>query len=209
MNQHKLTQPDLETNTTRATIQILLLVVVTLFLAVPALAQAPDSALPETTSGSSGGPASQPMASRSKFAVFIDAGVAVPHGDFNVFFDPGFSLNAGLEYMVTSQFSAVGTFGYHRFSSFFDDHVNLYQVSGNGKFYLVDDTKKVRPFVNGGVGAYVTDSATVHFGGNVGAGVLYEVTPSFGLQGSYNFHIFNTFSNLKYSSVQGGVRFRF
>jgi hypothetical protein len=64
-------------------------------------------------------------------------------------------------------------------------------LSGNAKVYLVDESNKFRPFVNGGVGAYVTDSATTHFGGNVGGGVLYEVTPNFGIQGSYNFHIFS------------------
>jgi hypothetical protein len=195
MNQHKLTQ----------TIQILLLVFFTLVLAVPALAQAPNPAPSETTSS----PASQPASSGSKFAVFGDVGVNVPHGDLNIFFDPGISVNAGVEYMITSQFSAVGTLGYNGFSRFFGGHTSLYQVSGNGKFYLVDESSKVRPFVNGGVGAYVTDSGTVNFGGNVGGGVLYEATPHFGVQGSYNFHLFSAGSNFKYSTVQGGVRFRF
>jgi len=195
MNQHKLTQ----------TIQILLLVFFTLVLAVPALAQAPNPAPSETTSS----PASQPASSGSKFAVFGDVGVNVPHGDLNFFFDPGISVNAGVEYMITSQFSAVGTLGYNGFSRFFGGHTSLYQVSGNGKFYLVDESSKVRPFVNGGVGAYVTDSGTVNFGGNVGGGVLYEATPHFGIQGSYNLHIVSSGSNVYYSTVQGGVRFRF
>jgi len=199
MNQHKLTHRDL-------TIQFLLLVFFTFVLAVPALAQAPNPAPAETTTGSA---ASQPASSGSKFAIFGDVGVAVPHGDFNIFFDPGVSVNAGVEYMITSQFSAVGTLGYNRFSNFFSGHTNLYQVSGNGKFYLVDESSKVRPFVNGGLGAYVTDSGTAHFGGNVGGGVLYEATPHFGIQGSYNFHLFSAGTNFKYSTVQGGVRFRF
>ena len=207
MNQHKLTHRDLETR--RSTIQFLLLVIFTLVLAVPALAQAPNPAPAETTTGSAGSPASQPASSGSRFAVFGDVGVNVPHGDLNIFFDPGVSVNAGVEYMITSQFSAVGTLGYNRFSTFFGGHASLYQVSGNGKFYLVDESSKVRPFVNGGVGAYVTDSGTVHFGGNVGGGVLFEVTPKVGVQGSYNFHIFSAGSNFKYSTVQGGVRFRF
>lgn len=179
MNLQKLTQPN-------RTLQSLLFVLCTLLIATPALAQ--DS---------------------SKFAVFGDAGVAVPHGDISTFLDPGISVNAGLEYMITKQFSAEGTFGYHRFSTFFGDASHVYQLSGNGKFYFVDDSSKVRPFINGGVGAYVTDSATVHFGGNVGGGVLYEMTPKFGIQGSYNFHAFSAGSGVHFSSVQGGVRFRF
>jgi outer membrane protein with beta-barrel domain len=156
------------------------------------------------------GSTSQPDPDLSKFAVFGDAGVAIPHGDLSTFLDPGFSVNTGLEYMITTQFSAEGIFGYHRFSnSFFSGHTNLYQLSGNGKFYFVDHSSKVRPFVNGGVGAYVTDSGTAHFGGNVGGGVLYEATPRFGLEGSYNFHAFSAGTALKFSTVQGGVRFRF
>ena len=145
----------------------------------------------------------------SKFAVFVDAGAALPHGDISFFLDPGFSLNAGLEYMITTQFSAEGTFGYHRFSSFFGGDTSVYQLSGNGKFYFVDDSTRLRPFVSGGVGLYVTDSATTHFGGNIGAGVLYEVTPKFGIKGAYNFHAFTAGNGARFSTVQGGVRFRF
>ena len=57
----------------------------------------------------------QPGSARSNFAVFGDIGVSVPHGDFNIFFDPGFSVNTGLEYMITSQFSVEGSLGYHQF----------------------------------------------------------------------------------------------
>lgn len=200
MNQQELTHMDLETSTR----QIFLLVLLTLFLTIPALAQAPDPAPPAEPTGSS------PQAtSRSHFAVFGNVGVAVPHGDLSIFTDPGFTANAGLEYIITPQFSAEGFLGYHRFSNFFSGHTNLYQVSGNAKFYLVDETSRVRPFVNGGVGDYVTDSGTSHFGGNVGGGVLFEVTPKFGVQGSYNFNIFRAGTNFKFSTLQGGVRWRF
>lgn len=145
----------------------------------------------------------------SNFAVFGDFGVAIPHGDFSDFFDPGFSLNAGVEFMITSQFSAEGIFGYHRFGTFFGGSVDFFQLSANGKFYLVDESSRVRPFVKGGIGAYVSNSGTARFGGNVGGGVLFEVTPRVGIQGSYNFHAVNTDPNLRFSTVQGGVRFRF
>ena len=145
----------------------------------------------------------------SNFAVWFTAGAAIPHSDLSFFLDPGFSVNGGLEYMITPQFSVEGVFGYHRFSAFFDDAAGLYQVSGNAKFYLVDEESSVRPFVNGGVGAYITDSATTHFGGNFGGGVLFEVTPHFGVQGAYNFHVFSFGDSARFSTVQGGVRFRF
>lgn len=151
----------------------------------------------------------QPGSDRSNFAVFGDIGVSVPHGDFNIFFDPGFSVNTGLEYMFTSQFSVEGNLGYHQFQRFFGGHTSLYQVSGNGKFYLVDESSNLRPFVNGGVGLYVTDAATTHFGGNIGGGVLYEVTPHFGFEGRYNFHAVSAGFGLRFSTAQGGVRWRF
>ena len=164
------------------------------------------------TAASATNSSSQAASDLSNFAVFGNVGVTLPHGDFSTFADPGFSFNAGLEYMITSQFSVEGILGFHRFKQFpgfFGDHTNLYQVSANGKFYFVDESSKVRPFVNGGVGVYVTDAATAHFGGNVGGGVLYEATPHFGIQGSYNLHIVSSGSNVHYSTVQGGVRFRF
>lgn len=163
----------------------------------------------EITSKNSGGSSSQPASDLTHFAVFGDVGVTVPHGDFNLFVDPDFSANVGLEYIITSQFSAVGTLGYHRFSTFFDEHATLYQVSGNAKFYLVDESSNVRPFVNGGIGLYVTDSGSTHFGGNVGGGVLFNVTEHVGIQGSYNFHAVSIGDTIKFSTVQGGIRFRF
>jgi hypothetical protein len=193
MDHRKLTRRNLKT----LRLQILLLVSLIPLLAIAGLAQSTSSSSPQSASD------------RSKFAVFGNVGVTVPHGDLNIFVDPSFSLNTGLEYMITPQFSAEGTLGYHRFSTFFGDNANLYQVSGNGKFYLVDESSKVRPFVNGGVGAYVTDAATTHFGGNVGGGVLYEATPHFGITAAYNFHIFSAGANTKYSTLQGGVRWRF
>ena len=174
----------------RPTPQILLLVLFTLSLAFPALGQTNSD--------------------RSKFAVFVDAGVAVPHGDISTFLDPGFSLNTGLEYAIAPQFSAEGIFGYHRFSTIFSGNTNLYQLSGNGKFYFVDESTKLRPFVDGGVGAYVIDSGTAHFGANVGGGVLYEVSRKVGVKGSYKFHnVFTSGANTRFSTVQLGVRFRF
>ena len=204
MDHRKLTRRNLKT----LRLQILLLVGLIALLAIPGLAQE-TSRMNATTSSSSSSP--QPASDRSKFAVFGNVGVTVPHGDLNIFFDPSFSANVGLEYMITSQFSAEGTLGYHRFStpSIFHDHANLYQVSGNAKFYLVDESSKVRPFVNGGVGVYVTDAAQAHFGGNVGGGVLYEATPHFGVTAAYNFHAFSAGSNTRFSTVQGGVRWRF
>lgn len=162
------------------------------------------------TEHSGGGQGGTSTSDRSNFAVFGDVGAALPHGSFGNAFNTGFSVNTGLEYMFNSNFSAVGTFGYNRFPFVISSiHTDIYQVSANAKGYLTTPPNKLRPFVNGGVGAYVFSSATVRFGGNIGGGLLYEITPKWGVQGSYNYHIINTSGTVRYSTLQGGVRFRF
>jgi hypothetical protein len=148
--------------------------------------------------------------SPNKLAVFLDLGAGIPHGTFSNFFNPGFSFNAGLEYMINPHFSAEGIFGYHHFPGKVSSSVNLYQISANSKAYFTAPPNNVRPFVNGGVGAYKFSPGSTRFGGNLGVGVLYEVTPRFGLQGSYNFHMVNTPGTAtRFSTLQGGVRFVF
>lgn len=197
--------------------KLIVLVIFTFLLAVPALAQTNNATnslftRPATHKKTKKSSTAQSASDLSNFAVFGDVGVAVPHGDLSIFLNPGFNVNAGLEYMFTSQFSVEGTLGYNRFSnefSFFGGNTSLYQLSANAKFYLVDESTKLRPFVNGGVGDYVSNAGQSHFGGNVGGGVLYEVTRKVGIQGKYNLHIFSAGSTTYYSTVQGGVRFRF
>jgi len=143
-----------------------------------------------------------------KFAVFLDVGAGIPHGTFGNFFNTGFSLNTGLEYIATSHFSVEGIFGYHRFPAKITGDLNLYQFSVNGKAYLTSGT--LRPFVDGGVGAYKFSPGPTKFGGNVGGGVLYSLTSRVGLEGVYNFHVINTpGAATKFSTLQGGIRFVF
>ncbi|MEA2174019.1 MAG: lysyl endopeptidase [Blastocatellia bacterium] len=148
--------------------------------------------------------------SPNKLAAFLDLGAGIPNGTFSNAFKTGISFNAGLEYLITPYVSAEGIFGYHRFPGTIAGHANLYQFSANAKVYLIPAPNKFRPFVNGGIGAYKFGSGSSHFGANVGGGVLYELTPRFGLQGSYNFHNVNTpVSATRFSTLQGGVRFVF
>jgi len=150
------------------------------------------------------------QAGQGRFALFLDAGAGIPHGTFSNAFNTGFSLNAGLEYILTSRFSAEGIFGYHHFPAKVGSAVDLYQFSGNGKFYLTSGGP-FRPFMNAGIGGYdFTPGGGTHFGGNVGAGVLREFGPHWGLQASYNFHAVNTpGAATKFSTAQLGIRFVF
>ncbi len=149
-----------------------------------------------------------PCGGSHKFAFFLDAGGNFPHGTFSQAFDPGFSLNTGLEYTLASHFSVEGIFGYHHFPGQITPALNAYQFSANGKVYLT--TGKFQPFVNSGVGGYKFSPGSTYFGGNVGAGVLYNFTSRFGLQASYNFHVVKTpVEATKFSTFQGGIRFVF
>ena len=66
-----------------------------------------------------------------------------------------------------------------------------------------------RPFINAGIGVYNVDPGdNTRAAANAGAGVLYELTPSFGIEGVYNFHFIRA-ETLSFSTVQVGVRFAF
>ncbi len=147
--------------------------------------------------------------SGGKFAAFLDLGANFPQGNFGNVSNDGFSLNAGLEYIVTSHFSAEGIFGYHYSPLKLGGNENIYQFSVNGKAYLIT-AGNIHPFINGGIGGYAFSPGSAHFGGNVGAGVLFTLTPRWGIRGSYNFHAVSTpGSTTQFSTLQGGLRYVF
>lgn len=149
----------------------------------------------------------------NRWAVFFDAGAGIPHGTFGSAFNTGFSLNTGLEYLLTSYASVEGIFGYHHFPGTITSDLNVYQFSANAKLYWRTYTwggHPVRLFVNFGPGGYKFGSGSTYGGGNVGAGLLYEFRPTIGLQGSYNLHAFNGPAGAtEFSTFQGGIRFVF
>jgi hypothetical protein len=143
-----------------------------------------------------------------KVAVFFDAGVGIPHGTFSSAFNTGFSLNAGLgvhrhESLLGRRNLWLPPLSRQR-RQFFES----YQFSANGKVYLTCGGS-LRPFVNVGIGGYKLSPGSTYFGGNFGAGVLKELTPHWGLQASYNFHVVNTPGAATISTIQGGIRFVF
>jgi hypothetical protein len=164
-----------------------------------------------TAVGESGGGGGGGGTQVGKFAVFLDLGANFPQGSFSGHFKNGFSLNAGLEYIAASHLSLEGIFGYHYAPAKAGGSLNIYQFSGDAKYYIT--TGNIRPFINGGIGGYAFSPGSTHFGGNVGGGVLFTPAsfgPHWGLQGSYNFHAVNTpLSTTQFSTFQGGVRYAF
>ena len=150
---------------------------------------------------------------KKRFAFFGGLGINFPHGDFNTDFNSGVSTQLGFEYRFTNRVSAEGTFGYDRFQSVFAPaHLNLYRGSGNVKFYPVIGTFQLGVFGGGGVYHFTFGGGggETHGGVNIGAVAEYRINTSVSLESTYNFHnVFTSGSSTRFSTVQGGVRFRF
>ena len=149
-------------------------------------------------------------ASEKRWGLSLHAGGSFPHGNFGNLFDPGFNFGLDLEYRVNDNFSVEGIYTFHRFNSdlLLLDDLNLHQFSLNGKAYA--STAPVKPFFNFGAGAYKFDPGNTRGGVNVGGGLQFNLTPTFAVEGAYNFHnVFTSGSHTRFSTVQGGVRFRF
>ena len=148
-----------------------------------------------------------------RWGLSLHGGISIPHGNFNNVFDPGPNIGVDLEYRFNPRFSLEGIYTYHRFrgetfGTFNVDDLDLHVLSINGKVY--GSSSPVRPFFNFGAGAYKFDPGSTHSGLNAGGGVQFDVTPTVALDAMYNFHnVFTPGSNTRFSTVQGGVRFRF
>ena len=154
-------------------------------------------------------PIRQLVKPKRRYAVFGGIGGNFPTGNFNTFFDPGISTHLGFEYRFTNRIAAEGTFGYDRFqAAFTPTHLNLFRGSGNLKFYPVIGTFQLGVF--GGGGIYHFNSGGTHGGLNIGAVGEIRLNTTFSIESTYNFHtVFTSGSNTRYSTLQGGVRFRF
>ena len=148
-----------------------------------------------------------------RWGLSLHGGVSIPHGNLNSVFNPGPNVGVDLEYRINSMFSLEGIYTFHRFNGetfgpFTIPDLNVHQVSVNGKVY--GSSSPWRPFVNFGGGVYNFNTATTRGGLNVGGGLQFDVTPNVAVDAMYNFHnVFTSGSNTQFSSVQGGVRFRF
>jgi opacity protein-like surface antigen len=158
-------------------------------------------------------------ADEKRWGLSLHAGGSIPHSDFSNIFSTGPNFGVDLEYRLSNQLSLEALYTFHRFRGkdfgvISVDDINLHQFSGNVKAF--GGSGSVRPFINGGGGVYHFDFGGGGGGGdtrggvNIGGGLQFNLTPTFAVEGSYNFHnVFTSGPNVKFSTVQGGVRFRF
>jgi hypothetical protein len=169
---------------------------------------------------SGGGPKPPDVGDFKHWGLSLHAGASIPHGNFSNFTHIGPNVGVDLEYRFNPVFSLEGIYTYHRFSgdkitipvfgTFHFPPLNLHQLSVNGKIYGGAPAASVRPFINFGGGAYVFNSGSVHGGLNIGGGLQFTVTPNFAVDTMYNFNnVFTSGVGLRFSTLQGGVRFRF
>jgi hypothetical protein len=140
---------------------------------------------------------------------FVDGGANFPHGSFSNAIDGRWSLNAGFERELSANWSIEGTAGHHRFDSLFVSNPHIWQLSLGGRRYF--GVSPLRPFINASLGAYRFDPGnTTKGGGEVGAGILYELSPKLSIEGLWNDHaIKGNPSNVTFSTLQLGLRFAF
>jgi hypothetical protein len=145
------------------------------------------------TTGGGGG-------SSGQWRFFVDAGINDPDAAIN----GKFSINAGIERMITSNWSVEGILGYHTFDGAFVDP-DIWQLSANAKYFF--GTTAFRPFVNGGVGIYRVDPPDdTEFGFNAGAGLLYQFNAKWGVEGVFNMH---STDPVDWWTLQAGLRWSF
>ena len=143
------------------------------------------------------------------WAINAKVGLNYPHSNFGNIVDSGLSLNLGLEYFWSPAISYEAILGFHSF----DDKglgtdLDISQFSLNARYYFAP--RVVRPYVNGGVGGYKLDPGSTELGYNVGVGIQYDITSSFLLEVSYNYHdIDATTPDPKFSTLQIGGSYLF
>jgi hypothetical protein len=163
--------------------------------------EVPEGEIPDvdvTVDGVSVGGGSQPPAS-SKHAhrLFIGAG---PHFGGSIISGVDWSINGGLECLLSPLWSFEGILGYHT-----RNNADLWQLSAGAKRYF--GSGPWRPFVNAAVGAYRIDPGnSTKAGVSLGAGILYDLSQKTAVEAAWNRHIVH---NANFSTVELGVRFAF
>jgi hypothetical protein len=160
--------------------------------------------------GAGGGGSGGGAGSLSHFEATFDLGGAFPMGNFGNAANPSISIGGGFDYRFSHMLSAGIYVGHDRFSL----------KAGGGDSFVTHVSPEVRvtaplgfvrPFAQAGVGVYVPGpGGSAHFGWNLGGGLDHWLAPHVGVEAVYNFRqVDGNAGTLNYSTVRGGLRFRF
>lgn len=144
-----------------------------------------------------------------RWAVSAHLGLASPDGVASRVLDDGLSLDLGLEYEMTSQFSLLGIVGYDSLDAKGSGpDLEMLHLSLNGRFYFTSGP--VLPFAQAGVGLYDLSPGSTEVGYNAALGLRWDFAASKALEVLYKRHEVQTGggANLEYSAAQIGLRWR-
>ena len=144
-----------------------------------------------------------------RYAIWGGAGVAVPHSSFSNTHKAGPAVALGFEYMLTNTVSVEATLSGHRLDGKgANADVDVTQLGVNGKWYFT--TQPLRFFATAGVGVYTFDPGSTRFGGSVGAGLQYQFTSRWALEGRYALHaVANNSPQTAHSTLLLALRYAF
>lgn len=127
-----------------------------------------------------------------RWSLSLHTGVASPRGRFAATHDTGRALTLDLGYRLKPRLSLVALLGHHDFPSAGPNQPDTYwtHLSANLRHGLIFGSGLGNPrfFLGGGVGYYSPKHGDDEWGGNLGLGVEYELTPQVTLSAGVDYH---------------------
>ncbi|HCY76827.1 MAG TPA: hypothetical protein DHV28_12975 [Ignavibacteriales bacterium] len=153
---------------------------------------------------------------QSKMAFGLQAGVAIPLGDFGDGYDLGFGGQGTFAYHINPMFDVTGSVGYLTWSGKADGVTfSSVPVLVGVRYYFGQD--QFHPYISGELGMHFTSSkveflgnsytsSDSFFGFGVGAGFLYKLGPNLDLDVNAKFNsISSEGSASNYVGIMAGV----
>lgn len=153
---------------------------------------------------------------QNKMAFGLQAGVAIPMGDFGDAFDMGFGGTGTFAYHINPMFDVTASVGYLTWSGKVDGYsFSSVPVLVGARYYFGQD--KFHPYVSGELGMHFTtseveflgssfSSSDSFFGFGAGAGFLYKMGPNLDLDVNAKFNSISSEGDASnYISIMAGV----
>jgi opacity protein-like surface antigen len=145
-----------------------------------------------------------------RYGISLHLGRAVPKGNFNNDYDPGYSMGVNVEYRLSPHFLVQGLIAYNHFDAGSSSVSDTYwwNISANLKYEIM--TTPLRPYFLGGAGIYIPKSGSTEPGYNIGIGLEYLWSPRWTVEVGVDYNqIFTSGSDTKVVVPQVGVIYRF